>query len=147
MLKLKENKIELKTSKGKALQLIITTDDPSESDIEEIKEILNRAYEKNLKKNLERRNNIDKKKNFNENHVVFNRDKPFSKSASNLLENAVEDRKSTTPSNKEKKDLKKSTKSSNSFVSSSSLELLKSETIKTQYNKTAKQSLKESALK
>jgi hypothetical protein len=36
------------TSKGKTLQLIITTDDPSESDIEEIKCILNKAYEENF---------------------------------------------------------------------------------------------------
>ena len=49
------NKFELKTSKGKALQFIITSDDPSESDIEEVKSILNSTRskeEKHLIKNF-----------------------------------------------------------------------------------------------
>ena len=38
------NKFELRTKKGKALQFTITSDDPSESDIEEVKSILNKRF-------------------------------------------------------------------------------------------------------
>ena len=41
------NKFELKTSKGKALEFTITSDDPSESDIEEVKSILKRTCSNN----------------------------------------------------------------------------------------------------
>jgi len=42
---IKQNKFQLKTKKGKSLHFTITSDDPTESDIEEVKFIINKSIE------------------------------------------------------------------------------------------------------
>jgi hypothetical protein len=121
-LNLIDNKFELLTSKGKTLQLVITTDDPSESDIEEIKCILNKAYEENFE---------DKKKYVEKKDTI--RDNPICKSDNNILgifgDNKMSNKYSKqdlASSNKILANNRKTvTKSANNFVSDSNLEICK----------------------
>ncbi len=120
-LNLIDNKFELLTSKGKTLQLIITTDDPSESDIEEIKCILNKAYEENFE---------DKYKYVEKKETI--RDNPICKSDNNILgifaENKISSKYSKqdlASSNKISANNRKIVKSANNFVSDSNLDICK----------------------